>query len=154
MRHMQSVVLLVLTAILLGACTSTQSGDVYRRGEARVIQDVHFGTVEAVRSVTIEGTSGMVGTATGAAIGGIAGSGVGQGRGSAVAGIAGAVIGGIIGATAEEGVTKRPGLEITVRLEKGDRVISVVQESSEGETFRLGERVRVLTDGRETRVAH
>ena len=55
------------------------------------------------------------------------------------------------GAALEEVATRKPGVEVTVRLENG-RVIAVVQED-QGEGFRVGERVRVVNDGGTTRVA-
>ena len=57
----------------------------------------------------------------------------------------------LAGAALEEVATRKPGVEVTVRLENG-RVIAVVQED-QGEGFRVGERVRVVNDGGTTRVA-
>lgn len=143
---------LLAILVLLGGCSS-RAGNVYSRGEARQVLEVDFGTIETIRDVIIEGNRSLVGAGTGAVLGGVAGSGVGQGRGSVVAGVAGAVIGGVIGAATEEGVTRKPGFEITVRLERDNRVIAVVQEANEGDVFSIGQRVRVLTDGMATRVA-
>jgi outer membrane lipoprotein SlyB len=50
----------------------------------------------------------------------------------------------VAGQAVEGAVTARPGVEITVRLDNG-RVLAVTQED-EGEGFRVGERVRLLTD--------
>ncbi len=110
-----------------------------------------MGVVESVRQVQLEGTKTPVGTVAGAAVGGLAGSNIGEGKGSAVGAIIGAVAGGLAGSAIEEGVTKKPGLEITVRLDNG-RMIAVTQEADEA--FRPGERVRVLTGGGVTRVTH
>ena len=99
----------------------------------------------------IEGTKTPIGAAAGAAVGGIAGSNIGGGKGQAVGAILGAVGGGLAGAAVEEGVTRKPGLEITVRLDSG-RLIAVTQEADEN--FAPGERVRVLTGGGVTRVSH
>jgi outer membrane lipoprotein SlyB len=111
---------------------------------------VQYGTVEAVRYVRLEGTKTPIGPAAGAAVGGIAGSGVGGGRGQAVATVIGAVAGGLAGAAIEEGATRKPGIEVTVRLENG-QVLAVVQEDG-GENFRPGDRVRLLRDSGTTRV--
>src|SRR3990172_6021332 len=51
-------------------------------------------------------------------------------------------IGGAAGAAAEEGLTKRQGVEVTVRLEDG-KIISVVQQAEPNETFAVGDKVRV-----------
>lgn len=148
-RHITTLTMLV-AALGLSACAGGLGGDTYQRGEARRTMVVQFGTVEAVRAVRLEGTKSPVGTVAGAAVGGIAGSGVGGGRGAAVATVIGAVAGGLAGAALEEGVTRKPGVEVTVRLENG-QILAVVQEDS-GEGLRLGERVRVLRDGGTTRV--
>jgi outer membrane lipoprotein SlyB len=66
--------------------------------------------------------------------------------------VLGAVVGGMAGAASEEAITRKPGLEITVRLDSG-RMLAVVQEDS-GEKFAVGERVRLLESGGQTRVTH
>jgi outer membrane lipoprotein SlyB len=103
-----------------------------------------------VRAVQLEGTKTPVGPVAGAAVGGIAGSTVGGGRGAAIATVLGAVAGGVAGAAVEEGATRKPGVEVTVRLDNGP-YLAVVQEDG-GEQFRPGERVRILRDGGTTRV--
>jgi outer membrane lipoprotein SlyB len=112
---------------------------------------VQFGTVESVRAVQLEGTKTPVGSIAGAAIGGIAGNTVGGGRGQAVATVIGAVAGGLAGSAVEEGATRQPGVEVTVRMDNG-QFLAVVQ-ADEGERFRAGERVRVLSDAGTTRVS-
>jgi outer membrane lipoprotein SlyB len=142
---------LALAAAMLAGCQSSRSGSVYSRDEAQREQSVRMGVVEGVRSVTIEGTKTPVGTIAGGAVGGIAGSGVGQGRGSAVAAVLGAVAGGVAGAAAEEAITRREGVEVTVRLDSGD-LRAIVQEADE--VFKPGERVRLVSQGGTTRVTH
>jgi len=142
----------VSVPLLLAACQSTLTGDTYSRDDARRVQTVQYGSVEATRPVVIEGTKTPVGTLAGGAVGGIAGSSVGGGKGSAVAAVVGAVAGGLAGSAAEEGLTRRQGVDITVHLDSG-RVISVVQEATPQDVFRVGDRVRVLTVNGETRVA-
>ena len=141
----------LVAAIGLGGCASGLGGGTYERGEARRTMVVQYGTVEAVRAVKLEGTKTPVGPLAGAAVGGIAGSGVGGGRGQAVATVIGAVAGGLAGAAVEEGATRQQGVEVTVRLDNG-QVLAVVQEDS-GEGFRPGDRVRLVRDAGTTRVA-
>jgi outer membrane lipoprotein SlyB len=143
--------LMVTTALGLTGCASSLSGDSYSRTEARRVMNVKYAVVEAVRPVKLEGTKTAVGPLAGAAVGGVAGSSVGQGKGAAVAAVIGAVAGGLAGAAIEEGTTRKPGVEVTLRMESGS-VIAVVQEDS-GENFQIGESVRVLEDGGTTRVA-
>jgi outer membrane lipoprotein SlyB len=143
--------LAALTAlVLLAGCASSNRGDVYSRGEARKEQTVRLATVESVRPVQIEGTRTPIGTVAGGAIGGIAGSGVGHGRGSSAAAVLGAVGGGLAGAAIEEGVTRKQGVEITVRLENGE-LRAIVQE--ETDKFVAGQKVRLLSSGGVTRVS-
>jgi outer membrane lipoprotein SlyB len=112
---------------------------------------VRLGVVESVRHVTIEGTKSPVGAVAGAGLGGLAGSNIGRGRGSTAGAIVGAVVGGVAGSAIEEQVTKKDGLEITVKLDSGE-LIAVTQEADEA--FHPGERVRVLRGGGATRVSH
>lgn len=138
-------------SLFLAACASSQSGSVYSRDEARKTQTVRMGVVESVRTVRIEGTKSPVGTVAGGAVGGIAGSSIGHGRGSAAAAVVGAVVGGLAGAAAEEGLTRKDGIEITVKLDNGT-MLAVVQEADE--QFHPGERVRLIESGGTTRVSH
>jgi outer membrane lipoprotein SlyB len=149
MNRMILVAPVAAIAVLAG-CASSKRGDVYSRDEARREQAVRLATVESVRPVMIEGTRTPVGTVAGGAIGGIAGSGVGQGRGSSAAAVLGAVGGGLAGAAIEEGVTRKQGVEITVRLENGE-LRAIVQEESD--KFVAGQKVRLLTSGGVTRVS-
>ncbi len=140
-----------MVSLLLAACASSNSGGVYSRDEARKVQTVRTGVVESVRQVKLEGTKSPVGTVAGGAVGGIAGSSVGGGRGSAIAAVIGAVAGGLLGSAAEEGFTRKDGVEITVKLD-GGTMLAVVQEADD--TFKAGERVRLLESGGTTRVSH
>lgn len=149
-RHFTLWLVLPLLAAVLTGCASGLGSDDYERKEARQVYEVKMGVVESVRQVRLEGTESGVGAVAGGAIGGIAGSSVGGGKGSAVAAVLGAVAGGVAGAAAEEAVTRKPGLEITLRLDSG-RTIAIAQEDT-GESFARGDRVRVLESGGQARV--
>ena len=142
-----------LLSLFLGACASSNSGSVYSRDDARKVQTVKTGIVESVRSVKLEGTKTPIGTAAGAAVGGIAGGSIGNGRGvdSALGAVVGAVVGGIAGSMAEEGITRKDALEITVKLD-GGALIAIVQEADE--EFRAGDKVRIVENGDTSRVTH
>jgi outer membrane lipoprotein SlyB len=146
MRKIQTIIL-ILVASILGACATSNSGDVYRREDTRKIQSVRMGVIESVRTVKLEGTNSNIGTAAGAVVGGIAGSTVGEGKGSAI----GAVAGGIAGSAIEEVATRTDGVEITVKLDNGS-LVAIVQEATE--TFKPGEKVRLIETGGTTRVSH
>jgi outer membrane lipoprotein SlyB len=148
MKAYRVITFLAATALLTG-CASSNSGDVYSRNQARTIQTVQMGTVQAVRSVQIEGTKSGVGAVGGGVAGGVVGSTIGGGKGSVLAAVGGAALGALGGAVAEEKLTRKDGLEITVKLDSGP-TIAVVQEADI--MYSVGERVRVLTGGGTTRV--
>ena len=140
-----------LLSLVIGACATSNSGSVYSRDDARKVQTVRTGIVESVRSVKLEGTKTPVGTIAGGAIGGIAGSSIGHGNGSTIAAVLGAVVGGLAGSAAEEGLTRKDALEITVKID-GGQLVAIVQEADE--QFRAGDRVRLIESGGTTRVSH
>lgn len=146
------VTIFAALALTLGGCASSLTGDTYSRAEARTVQTVRMGTIEALRPVQIEGTKTPIGAGAGAVVGGVAGSGVGGGRGSAVAAVIGAVAGGLIGAATEEGFTRTQGVEITVREDDGT-MRAYVQAVEENQVFRVGQRVRIMTVNGTSRVA-
>ncbi|MFZ6746564.1 glycine zipper 2TM domain-containing protein [Undibacterium sp. JH2W] len=150
---MKRLLILLAIASLSGcAVTSHNSGSVYSARQAQNEQSVRMAYVESVREVIIDRGQSGVGTATGAALGGLAaGSAIGKGNGSVAAAIVGAVAGGIIGQSIERDATHVRGLEITVRLDNGE-LRAITQEADEA--FQLGERVRLLSNGRTTRVTH
>ncbi len=144
-------VLLLALVVALTGCISSRSGATYSRDQARHMQDVQMGTVEAVREITIEGTQSGVGAVAGGAVGGIGGSEVGHGKGSAAGAVVGAVLGGVAGGAIEEVATRKKGYEITVKLD-GGRTVAIAQEADE--EFKVGERVRIVTGDGVTRVSH
>ena len=141
----------VLAAAMLAGCAEGLGGGSYTRDEVRREQNVRMGMVESVRQVQIEGSRTIVGPAAGAVVGGIAGSTLGGGRGSDIAAVLGAVAGGVAGQSIEQGATRRTGVEITVKLDSG-ALVAIVQEADEA--FKAGDRVRILSDGRTSRVTH
>lgn len=149
MNRTRIAVAAVLAAVTLGGCAGGMSGSAYSRDQARKEQTVRMGVVESVREVQIEGTKTPVGTVAGAAVGGIAGSSVGGGTGRSIATVIGAVAGGVAGSAVEEGITRRAGLEITVKLDSG-QMVAIVQEADEA--FRPGDRVRIVSGGGVSRV--
>lgn len=145
------LVLAALLVSLLAACASSNSGSVYSRDEARRVQTVKTGVVESVRQVKLEGTKSPIGTVAGGAVGGIAGSSIGNGNGSVLGAVIGAVVGGIAGSAAEEGLTRKDALEITVKVDGGG-LVAIVQEADDA--FKAGEKVRLIESGGTTRVSH
>lgn len=147
MQRFPAFALFIVCAFGAG-CAANSTAD-RKAGEE---MDVRMGDVEEVRRVPLPSASGgYIGTIGGAAAGGIAGGTFGSGRGSQAASVAGAVAGGVAGRALENALTAREGLEISVRLDSGS-VVLVLQP--EGEMFKPGERVRVISGARGARVAH
>jgi outer membrane lipoprotein SlyB len=134
-------ILMIFAAMAMVGCASRQSADYYQRGQAQQVQTVMLGEIVAIRDVQIEGTKTPTGTIVGAIMGGVLGSMIGGGKGKTLATVAGAAAGGLGGSAIEEGVTKKPGYELTITLDKGD-TIAIVQEVDV--YFRVGDRVRVI----------
>jgi outer membrane lipoprotein SlyB len=145
-------ILAAAAALALGGCAYPGYGGAdYRGYQTGTEQSVRFGVVESVRVVRIDAPQTGVGATSGAILGGIAGSSVGGGSGQAAAAVAGALLGGILGSHIEADANSGNGIEITVLLD-GGRYIAVVQAADE--SFRVGDRVRVLSGQGITRVAH
>lgn len=148
------LLLAIPTAILLTACATGKSGDVYTRDQIRQVQTYQVGTIEQVNVVRIEGTKSQIGSAAGTIAGGIAGSGAANGKAGEVAAVLGAVVGGMVGSAAEEAYTRENGIEMGIKLENGSH-ISVVQAKSVNDAeFKVGETVRIIESGGVTRVTH
>jgi len=149
--HSLTVAVLATGLLVLAGCAGSQSGSAYSRSQTRGEMHVRMGVVESVRQVMIEGTQSGVGAVAGGVVGGVAGSDIGHGKGSTVGSVLGAVLGGVAGQAIEERVSKKDGLEITIKLD-GGQIIAVTQEADE--QFHPGERVRVLSGSGATRVSH
>ncbi|WP_233832161.1 glycine zipper 2TM domain-containing protein [Paraburkholderia sp. ZP32-5] len=138
-----------------GCAVNSSSPDVFTASQAQREQTVRMGTVDSVRAVRISSNNGQpsgVGALGGAALGALAGSSIGGGRGSVATGIVGGIGGAVAGNAVENRVAMRDGLEITVRLDNGD--MRAITQTSTGEVFRAGDRVRLLSSGGVTRVTH
>jgi len=144
-----SVMIALLAGVLLAGCAS-DSANVYSKEQMRRMATVQSGIVDNVRHVKMENPTG-IGAVAGGVIGGIAaGDNIGGGNGQIVSGILGALLGGVIGNTIERNVNTSDALEVTVRLNNGQRVV-IVQEADV--QFQPGQCVDVISDGATTRVA-
>ncbi len=138
-------------ALLMGGCAYNAGSADYRAYETRSEQSVRFGVVDSVRPVRIQPGDTGIGSTAGAFIGGVAGSNVGGGSGQILGAIGGVIIGSILGHNIERQSNEVSGLEVTVLLDSGE-FIAVVQGADEA--FRAGDRVRILSGRRSTRVTH
>ena len=152
MKQTMTLIFAGLMAAGLGGCASGLGPQDYSRGQVRQAMEVQDGEVVSVSDVQIEGTNSGIGTLGGAVVGGVAGSELGGGRGSIIGGALGAVLGGVGGHAIEQNVTKQPGWQITVHLNRGGKI--AVTQAAKGRPFYPGERVQVLSGGGATRVEH
>jgi outer membrane lipoprotein SlyB len=141
MKFFWGITAVLLTVVTAGCTPKSMSGDVYSRERAQKVQTVEYGEVVEVRQVLIEGTKSGLGALGGGALGGALGSGVGRGAGTTIAVVGGAIAGAVAGSVVEEGATKQPGVEVTVRMDAGS-TISLVQGVDP--PVRAGDRVRIL----------
>lgn len=145
---------LLMSVFLVGCANSSLTGDTYSRDDARLVQEVRYGSVLSVKPVIIEGNQeGIIGNAGGAIIGGLSGNSVGGGNGKAIATVIGAAVGGILGQKAEEKLTRKQGQEITIEMDSGE-VLSVVQEVKDQQFFNANDRVKLLQLNGTTRVSY
>lgn len=143
--------ILLLSAFISTGCATNPYGDTYALSDTQQVQNVSYGVIIKTEPVTIEGEGSMVGTIAGAAVGGILGSKVGGGSGSQIAAIGGGVLGGVAGNKAAQSVTKRNGVNLTIKLDTGN-TIAVVQEANPDMVFQVGQRVQINRQGNTARV--
>ncbi len=141
MIKLKNTAIIFLILFFVVGCASSRSGKVYSRDEARRPLNVYYGTVLEVHEAQIEGTKTAAGPIAGAAAGGVIGSTIGGGSGKNVATVLGALAGSMAGAAAEEGLTRKDAMEITVEMDDG-RIIVVVQEADD--VFNVGDRIRIV----------
>jgi outer membrane lipoprotein SlyB len=145
-------VFLILFSVFLTGCAQNPYGNAYSTSGTRQVQNVYYGTIVSTQAVTIDPNQTGVGTLAGGAIGGLLGSKVGKGTGSTIAAIGGAILGGVLGSATQGGITRRNGVNLTIKLDNG-RVISIVQQVNPKVIFRTGQRVQVNIGGSGSRVA-
>lgn len=143
--------MVLITALGASACTPNTSGSVYRPGNALQAQHVSTGTITNVRRVEIRNLPGnsdrVAGAVAGGALGAVLGNEVGDGNEFATG--AGAILGALGGDAAARGVNRSSAQEWTVNLDTGG-TIAVVQNDP---NLFVGQHVRVIDDGRRTRLA-
>lgn len=147
MRTNHTILLALCLALALAGCT-TVKGDPYVPGEIHA-QGVQMGTITHVGPSSVAQEPTLAGPIIGGGAGALAGGMIGSGGGAP--GIAaGAVIGGGMGALAGgygEAQMRRVdyGLALTVELDNGKTVIIAQPED---DIYTVGDRVRVMRDGK------
>ena len=137
-----------INTLFVSACstnapvTNNQAGTLSKESVVTVKQ----GTVTSVKNVAIAGKRGSGGRTVGAITGSILGSGVPY-AGS----IIGSMIGGAVGGEAEKAATNKPGLEITLQLNNGEKVVVTQLAKTK---FKTGDKVQLIMQDQRARVAH
>jgi outer membrane lipoprotein SlyB len=154
-RKIQSLIL--ISILTLGGCaTGGFSPDVVSRDAAAKSQYVQSGVVVSIRNVTIEGDRTR-GNIFGSILGAIVGSNIG-GEGDEttqeVGAVVGTAVGSAVGQNVSESLSRKPGVEIIIKLDSNNREISIVQEMPEDVdySFRAGDQVRIVRSGGKSRV--
>ena len=129
--------LLFFLALLLTGCASGQHGVNANNKPKEIIE---LGVVESVTPIDLDNSSGA-GSMAGSIFGQVGGINTGGGRGTVVGSVLGTVVGGTLGQQA--GIATRPGLEIWVKLDNKEQSTYVMQPGK-ADTFKVGDRVRVL----------
>lgn len=156
MKKLTPLHALALTAALfLSACAQPNtSGSVYNSSQALQAQHVEMGTITSVRAVELRNMDGNADRAIGVIAGGLAGAMIGDqfgaGKGNTVMTGIGAVAGAAAGDAIAQNANRSLAQEWTVRLDHG-RTIAVIQNDP---NLYVGQHVRVLDNGHQTRLAY
>ncbi len=143
-------VYILMAVTLVSGCASQQAPSGMSSTQGTTV--VQTAQVTNVRDVTVyDRRSSGIGSMVGAVFGGVAGSAFGSGDGKAIATIAGAVGGSLAGQHVEQTNASRSSTELTVRFANNEVQTFQVEP---GETFRIGDTVKVVTNNGISRVAH
>ena len=140
--------LVVVTALALAACTTTNP-DIVQKGDAQRMSQVQDATVLSVRPVTVDGNQSGIGAAAGGVVGGISGASVGGRREAAIVGVLVAIVGSVVGNAIERTATREDAVEYLLQLKNGERR-ALVQGKGE-EIMNPGDSVILVTTGGKTR---
>ncbi len=140
---------LLILALLLASCAGGPFDAGGKPATEAPPATYKTGVVESVTPVELDASSGG-GSSLGGLFGQVGGSNTGGGRGAVV----GTILGGVLGSTLghQSGIATRPGLEIWVKLDNEEGKSAYVMQPGKPDEFKVGDRVRVLRKGSETRV--
>lgn len=139
--------LLILAAVLLGACAGNPQG-LGKTTAPKAETPPKLGVIESVTPIELDASS-YAGANVGGIFGQVGGANSGGGRGAVVGSILGGVLGGTLGQQA--GVATKPGLEIWVKLDDTGKSTYLMQPGKPDE-FKVGDRVRIVNKKGEARV--
>ena len=139
---------LYLALMLLAGCASDAQRGLGGSGGSDNVALIRLGVIESVTPIELDNSSSG-GASLGSIFGQVGGGSTGGGRGSVVGSVFGSVLGGTLGQ--QSGSATKPGLEIWVKLDE-DGKSAYVMQAGKPETFKVGDRVRVLRKKGETTV--
>jgi outer membrane lipoprotein SlyB len=146
---LKTIAVALIGISLIAGCSNNSRPSYYSTTDSRQAQTVRLGTVVSVHEVNIHNEANPIFTAAGAGLGGVAGNSVGGGRGKTIMTIVGAIAGGAAAHYGQKAINQK-GYDITVRLDNGDNLLTIVQ-AAEVEIIK-GQRVRVVSGSNGDRV--
>jgi len=150
MKRFVGMVMVVVAAVTLVACTSS-SPDVIQRGDAQRMAQVEDAVVLSVRTVTVDGSQSGIGGAVGGVVGALGGySGSSIQREGQVLGVLAGVAGAAAGNAIERFSTREEAVEILVQLKNGER--RAIVQAKAAEVLAAGDPVIIVTTGGKVRV--
>lgn len=135
--------ILFIFALLLTGCASD------KHGAETSVTTIRLGVIESVKSIEMDDSSSG-GASIGSIFGQVGGASTGGGRGSVVGSIFGNVLGTTVGM--QSGIGSKAGLEIWVKLDGEEGKSTYVMQPGKPDAFKVGDRVRVMRKGGDTRV--
>jgi outer membrane lipoprotein SlyB len=127
-----------LVVLLLSGCASSKHG-IGNNDPAKEI--IKLGVIESVTPIEMDASSNA-GSMAGGIFGQVGGANTGTGRGAVVGSVFGSVLGGTLGHQA--GIGSRQGLELWIKLDGAEQSTYAMQPG-QPDTFRVGDRVRIVT---------
>ena len=98
---------------------------------------VQQGTITAIKNVSVQDEKSNAART----VGSITGSVLGAGSVPYIGSIFGSMIGGAVGSSADDGLSRKPGMEITLLLETGEQVIVTQLATTK---FKTGDKVKLV----------
>lgn len=135
--------------LLLAGCSAkapiaeNKPGTIKREKVIRVQQ----GTVTAIKNVLVQGEKSK----TGSTVGSLTGSVLGASTVPYVGSLVGSMVGGAVGSSADDELSRKPGVEITLRLESGE-LVTVTQLVTT--KFKTGDKVKLVLQDNHAQVIH
>ena len=138
--------------IAVAACLALAITSGAALAQSNVAQTIRYGKIVSMeKTVIVEKPTGT-GARTGATVGAVAGYALAGGRDRWLGALLGGAIGGAAGGAAGRAARKKKGWQLILTLEKTDEEIGVQVKGKKKPEYDVGDRVRLLSAGGETKV--